>query len=235
MAETRQAGKKHVRAVLIDWDFTLSQHNLRWVQNAGEKLRHLKGAKVEKTHVACVGDTPKDKSRAKGTNRFYRWANARLMEGSKETVEWLLEQNIPVFIVSNAPQGALNDQVKNQLGEALAAKVPHYGSNTCTTSRKPHPEAFLRVLKEHNVPVGRDVFMIGDRTQFDFAPAYEIGLTPILFNPSAGDKAKGEKYAKDHQMFEFYCVKAHPELRTLLGEIMNRGSFSAPAESRQRA
>ena len=220
--------KQPIRAVIFDWDFTLIEHNGRFLQNTAESLQNILKYPVS------------DKDREQRVRDFYKTQNARLIPGAAETIHSLLKQEIPVLIVSRSPDTVLKEMKKKlldpeleKIDQTLAEKISVHGSTSEPESKKPHPEAFQKPLRAKGIEPGRDVLMVGDRFETDFKGGYEAGLTPILFGARPKDEILAKRYATKKSL-PFREASNHQSLRDLIQQTIeynrDRDEFALPAE-----
>lgn len=196
-----QPNASPISAVIFDWDFTLVQSRgrgiIRWADDA---IGALRGARFEQSHVAAVGAAPDQTLAASLAKTYYSLANIQLMDGAKALIDDLRAHQTPVIILSNAPQGAVQHYAKELLGDERASALHIYGAKGQNSPRKPAKDAFLAPLHELSITPDQHVLVIGDRLHYDFKPARELGLTPVLFNPTARTLSRAESYALQHDI-----------------------------------
>lgn len=213
----------HPAAVIFDWDLTLSDHYPRSIVSGAENIFRGMNPKPTGSKLAAISNfLLPEAGRAALVGSYYRLTNAKAMRHARDTLEQLLDHEIPVFVISNAPHAAAEAAMRRQFGPAIADQIPVYGSKQDGSLYKPHAEAFHRPLLEHGITPDRHVVVVGDRAYYDYIGAYEAGLTPVLFNPSPAEARTAFRHAKFHG-FPFHAVRSHPELQDLLQSFMSDG------------
>jgi HAD superfamily hydrolase (TIGR01509 family) len=136
-----------IKAVIFDWDFTLVDSGFRTAVRAFDDAAHLlKGAKIEQSHIAAVGELRQNKVKEAISGLYYNLVRPKLNDGAKPLIEKLLDKDIPVLIISNAPDVVLQEKVVDLLGEELVSKLHIYGDQP-HHPRKPDCNAYANRLK----------------------------------------------------------------------------------------
>jgi HAD superfamily hydrolase (TIGR01549 family) len=167
--------KPVVSAVLFDWDLTLAHRSAQPLLLAANHLkrRMIQPGSLSSTAAATVILSPAMRRAERSVRRILR---PRLNQAAQQTVLSLLDEDIPVFIISNGETDMVREEARSLLGEEIANKI-HF-----LAGRKPDAAQITQALQEHGITPGPDVFMVGDTFSTDILAAINAGLTPVLIS-----------------------------------------------------
>lgn len=122
---------------------------------------------------------------------------AHLIQGAKETLEFLQDHHIPFFIASNFDQNVLRIQVQQALGDMMSEQdiEEHVLGHVDGNQPKPAPDMVLRGFKSLGItPDRHSTFFVGNSVISDMPAAIRCGTMPILFtDKEMATKAPGQE------------------------------------------
>lgn len=183
--------------ILFDWDGVLAdthgvigqafQHILAkmgkplWPE---EELKNLPALSLRTYFPKLFGDRAEE-----ATNIFYDFIYTnhldyfKLMPGSKELVEFLHQQRIPMSVISNKLGPVLRREIAHLGWESYFYKV--IGSKDCPED-KPSPVVVEEALNGLSIEARHHVWFVGDMA-IDMECAHKSSLIPILLHKNPAD------------------------------------------------
>ena len=220
-------------AVIFDWDETLAQTRDLVVTSMQSTLDHYKLGSWDK-----IKKEKRDTSKSLKENfgNFFGAAAAEAYDlylksyrenfqggllatpAAEETLEYLQNLSVSLFIISNKEKSLLQDEVKYLFP---GIKFNRILGNGDAEYNKPHPAPVYAALRDTGIDLARDeVWLVGDSRQ-DTDCALAAGCLPILIGEG---KFIGEDYwnetaqAKKICVFDSFegllsCIKTTPSLK----------------------
>ena len=147
------------------------------------------------------------------TNLGASFFGAQLFEDALPVLEWARDRGLRLGILSNRPFGGeLHQADLEALGIAGFFKVAVASADVGL--RKPHPEPFLRVLRELEVAAGEAV-MVGDILEADVAGGHEAGMVTVWLHREGLSTEGWDRLYPDVEVTPDYTIQSLDELKQL--------------------
>ena len=197
--------KPKISAVLFDWDATIVhteesvklsiEETISSISNSenydedikkSENLLHLPSEKIFE-EIYGEGETA-DVATKKFDEAFKKnhLIDLELIEGAKEVIKKLKDNDIPYAIISNKKQDLLEEEIDLLIPEL---KPDIISGAKDGQKKKPDAEPVIKVLEEMKIPKTnyKDVIFVGD-SYSDLGAAVNSGVKPYVFGNSNRDE-----------------------------------------------
>ncbi len=193
------------RAVIFDFDGTLigdkgmTQDFTRNADALNEKFNGDKTIDVSEglSRKSTLGIR-------KSVEKIFRYFSDQTpKDGAIELLQYLKQQNIPVFVASVGNQDIIRDVVKQNFGN-LIDQDKIYGAGVGIPV-KPDPRTYTHILRERNVSIEHpeQIMVVGDNIKKDLKPAIDLGMKAIFFN----DRNEENSQQKDKGISEVTSMR----------------------------